>query len=239
MLDTLCERRATAQEHYQRGLDLKRKGFLLEAEQEFREAVEIDPCYFDPLLELLVEQEGKGISEEIRTDELIRRADQKYKLGMALLKNNLAEKAVRHLQAACDLERNNARYHCGLAKALAACSQAREAKANLRIAAEINGGSNSRLYRAQANYMLAKMHLKENHVRRAKRRLILAYILDYENEEIVHLMKKLGIGALRRGWILMRHKNRMGGRKKRYSLVSYTAEKMLESDSMDYFEKHG
>ena len=175
MLETLCERRATAQEHYQRGLELKRKGFLLEAEQEFRESMEIDPSYFDPLLELLVEQEGNGISEDIRTDELIRRADQRYKLGMALLKNNLAEKAVRHLSAACDLERDNTRYQYGLAKALATCGHTREAKAKLRIAAEINGGSNPRFHRAQANYLLAKMHMKAGHSRRAKRRLFLAY----------------------------------------------------------------
>ena len=97
MFETMFERRSVAEEHYQRGLQLKRKGYLLEAEHEFRQSLETDPAYFDPLLELLVEQEETGISEDIRSDQLLRRADQKYKLGMALLKHNRPERAIRHL----------------------------------------------------------------------------------------------------------------------------------------------
>lgn len=209
MHETLFERRAVAEEHYQRGLQLKRKGFLLEAEQEFQQSMEADPAYFDPLLELLVEQEEDGIAEDIRTNQLLRRADQKYKLGMALLKHNRPEKAVRHLSDACDLEGDNARYLCGLAQALTASGRKAEAIEKLRLAAEVEGGSNSRENRARAHYLLGKMHYKEGHIHRARRRLLMARALDPESEEIGALLRKVGVGFLQR-WLAphrMRHQD--------------------------------
>lgn len=210
MSETLFERRSVAQAHYERGLELKRQGFLLEAEQEFRRSMEADPCYFDPVLELLVEQEEGGISEDIRTEHLLRRADQKYKLGMVLLEHNHPEKAVRHLRAACDLEKENSKYHCGLARALLVCGQDGEAREVLRTAAKAPGGSDPREHRAQANFILGKMHLKAGHKRRAQRRLLMACSLGMDTEELRHLLKKLGIGTLRRAFLMTRLRRKEG-----------------------------
>ncbi len=194
----MFERRSVAEEHYQRGLHLKRKGFLLEAEQEFRESLETDPAYFDPLLELLVEQEESGISEDIRSEQLLRRADQKYKLGMALLQHNRAEKAIRHLEAACELESDNARYICGLAEAMAVIGQKKEAMERLRIATAARSGSEPDKYNARANYLLGKLHYKAGNINRAKRRLMMAYSQDPKNGEISAMLKRVRIGALKR-----------------------------------------
>ncbi len=202
MAETIFERRAQAQEHYKRGMKLKEDGFLLEAEQEFRHSLEDDPAYFEPLLELLVEQEETGVSEDIRTDKLLRRADQKYKLGLALLRNDRAEKAVRHLHAACQLENTNAKYHCGFAEALMAVGRREEALEILRYAAEINGGSNPWQYRAQANILLGEVHLQDRHFGRARQRLIRAYSLNPQNEEILPLLKRSRVGFFRRLFLL-------------------------------------
>ncbi len=210
MAETLFERRAAAQDHYHRGLELKRQGFLLEAEQEFRKSIEADPCYFDPVLELLVEQEEGG-SEDLRTEHLLRRADQKYKLGIALLKHGRGEKAVRHLRAACELEKENSKYHCGLAKALIACGLEGEAMDVLRRAARFLGGSDPVEHRALANLMLGKLHIKADHKHRARRRLLLACSLGIDNEEIARLLKKLGIGSLRRAFLISRMRRQEAG----------------------------
>ncbi|TKJ42359.1 hypothetical protein CEE37_01370 [candidate division LCP-89 bacterium B3_LCP] len=208
MVETLFERRATAQEHYKKGLQLKREGYLLEAEQEFRQSMDTDPSYFDPLLELLLEQEETGISEEIRCDQLLRRAEQKYKFGMALLKHKRPDKAVRHLQSACEIETDNVRYHCGLAEALAACSRVDEALASLRIATKVTGGSNPRQHRAKANFLLGKLHMKEGRIHRARRRLLMAYSQGEDGEETQALLKTLGVGKLRRAFMMSRLKRR-------------------------------
>ena len=42
MFETMFERRSAAEEHYQRGLQLKRRGYLLEAEHEFHIFHQID-----------------------------------------------------------------------------------------------------------------------------------------------------------------------------------------------------
>jgi tetratricopeptide (TPR) repeat protein len=204
MFETMFERRSAAEEHYQRGLQLKRKGYLLEAEHEFRLSLETDPAYFDPLLELLVEQEETGISEDIRSDQLLRRADQKYKLGMALLKHNRPERAIRHLEAACELENDNARYLCGLGEALAAFSRKAEAKEKLRLATTVSGGSEPRKYNARANYLLGKMHFKQGHINRARRRLLMAYSLDSNSAEISSLLKRAKVGPLTKWFALPR-----------------------------------
>ncbi len=204
MAETIFKRRAIAQEHYRRGLELKNNGFLLEAEQEFRQSVEEDPAYFDPLLELLVEQEESGISEDIRTDELLRRADQKYKLGMALLKHGRAEKALRHLNAACDIEKTNAKYSCGYAEALLAAGRQEEAWEALRYAAEMHSGSNARQYRARANMLLGIEHLHSGRMSRARRRLLAAYVMNPKNEEILPLLKESRVGILHRLFLIPR-----------------------------------
>jgi tetratricopeptide (TPR) repeat protein len=209
MTETLFERRSEAEEHYQRGLQLKRRGFLLEAEQEFRLSLETDPSFFDPLLELLIEQEETGISEDIRSDQLLKRADQKYKLGMALLKHRRPEKAVRHLQAACDLESDNARYLCGLAEALEKAGRREDAREKLRIAANAAGGSEPVKYRARAHYLLGKLHLKEGHLHRARRRLLTAYSLDPDCGDVSTLLRRAKVGKLRQ--MLMMSKLKKAG----------------------------
>ncbi len=206
MTETLFERRSEAEEHYQRGLQLKRRGFLLEAEQEFRLSLETDPSYFDPLLELLIEQEETGITEEIRSEQLLKRADQKYKLGMALLEHGRPEKAVRHLQAACEAETDNARYLCGLAEALKKSGRKEEAKEKLRIAANAVSGSEPVKYRARAHYLLGKMHLKEGHMHRARRRLLMAYSLDPECGDVTTLLRKAKVGRLRQMLMLSKYR---------------------------------
>lgn len=228
MTETLFERRSAAEEHYQRGLELKRKGFFLEAEQEFRQSMETDPAFFDPLLELLIEQEEEGIAEDLRTSQLLRRADQKYKLGIALLKHNRPEKAVRHLNEACALESDNAKYLCALAQALAASGRKEEAMEKLRIAAGVRGGSNPQENSARAHYLLGKMHLKEGHVNRARRRLLMAYALNPEAEEVIVLLKKVGVGPLRR-WLMsscLKRQNRAQGR--RYTPVARMKDNPME-----------
>ncbi|MBU0519057.1 tetratricopeptide repeat protein [bacterium] len=202
MPETMFDRRSEAEEHYRRGLELKRQGYLLEAELEFKQSLEADPAYFDPLLEILIEQEEHGAAEDIRSDQLLRRADQKYQLGMALMKNNRAEKAVRHFEAACNLESDNAKYFCGLGEALAKTGQMREAREKLRIAANTTGGSNSEKYRARAHYLMGKWHLEEGHKTRARRRLMMAYILDPKSEKTAKLMKKAGISSLQKIFLL-------------------------------------
>ena len=198
MSETLFRRRATAEEHYGRGLELKRKGYLLEAEEEFRRSLEADPAFFDPLLEIFMDQEQASVAEDIRSDQLLRRADQRYKLGMALLDHGQPQRAVRHLRAACDLEGDNARYFCALAEALAVTGRPEEAAEKLRVAADLKGGSDPEKHRARAHYLLARMHLKAGHVNRAKRRLLLAYALDPQNEQIAADLKKVRVGVLRR-----------------------------------------
>ena len=232
MAETLFERRAAAQDHYDRGLELKRQGFLLEAEQEFRKSMEADPCYFDPVLELLVEQE-EGSSEDLRTDHLLRHADQKYKLGMALLHHGRSEKAIRHLQAACDVERDNSKYHCGLAKALIACGQEAAAMEVLRRAARVRGGSDPVEHRAQANLMLGKLHLKAGHKHRARRRLLLACSLGMDDEEIARSLKKLGVGSLRRAFLISRMKRREGVMENSQANVAEPVELLLSHDSRE------
>jgi tetratricopeptide (TPR) repeat protein len=204
MSETLFERRSAAEEHYRRGLELKRKGYLLEAELEFKQSLETDPAYFDPLLELLVEQEQTGFAEDIRSDQLLRRADQKYKLGVALLEHNRPEKAIRHLEAACELETDNAKYLCALAEALTANKRKSDAREKLRIAANAMGGSEPDKYRARAHYLLGKMHLKDGHLGRARRRLVMAYSMDPKNENISRLLRKAKVGKLRQ--MLMKSK---------------------------------
>ncbi|MCX6640974.1 MAG: hypothetical protein NTW14_10940 [bacterium] len=208
MLETILERRATAEEHYRRGLRLKGEGYLLEAEQEFKLSMEVDPAYFDPLLEILIEQEETGVSEDIRTDELLRRADQKYRLGMALLKHKRAEKAIRHLNDACQSELDNAKYLVGLAEALADCGRLKEAKENLRIAAELHGGSDPLRYRARAHLLLSEMHLKDGHLRRARRRVMMAHSLDPKNEDIALMFKRVKIGPIQRMFLVSHHKDK-------------------------------
>jgi hypothetical protein len=208
MLDAILERRATAEEHYKRGLRLKGEGYLLEAEEEFKLSVETDPAYFDPLLEILIDQEKSGISEEIRTDELLRRADQKYKLGMALVRNKHPEKAIRHLTAACQAELDNSKYLVGLSQALIDAGRVKEAKDNLRIATELNGGSDPSRFRAQAHVLLAELHLKDGHASRARRRAMLAHSLDPKNEEVTLMLKRAKVGPLQRLLLFSNHKDR-------------------------------
>jgi tetratricopeptide (TPR) repeat protein len=202
MAETIFERRANADEHYQRGMELKNSGSLLEAEQEFRQSLEEDPAYFEPLLELLVGQEETGTQLDIRPDDLLKRADQKYKLGMALLKNNRAEKALRHLKAACDFENTNAKYYCGYGEALVAAGRHDEAVEVLRYAAEAHGGSNSRQHRAKANMILGEMHHQAGHRSRARRRLLAAYTMDPDNMEITLRMKQVRVGLLTRLFLI-------------------------------------
>ena len=216
MSETMFERRSAAEEHYQRGLQLKRKGYLLEAEREFRESLETDPAFFDPLLELLIEQEETGISEEIRCDQLLRRADQKYKLGMALLQHNRPEKAIRHLQAAYELESDNAKYICGLAEALTAFNQHQEAMEKLRFATSAEGGSDPKKHQARAHYMLGKLHFKAGNFKRAKRRLMLAYELDPKNEKIAIMMKRAKVSIFRRLFPWMNGKNSLRHVRQKY-----------------------
>ncbi len=204
MAETIFERRAAAEDHYRRGLQLKQEGFLLEAEQEFRQSLEEDPAFFDPLLELLVDQEETGVSEDIRTDELLRRADQKYRLGMALLKHGRAEKAVRHLKAACLAENTNAKYHCGYGEALLAVGRLDDARETLRYAAEAHGGSHPRKYRARAHMLLGELYLKDGKISRARRRLLMAYAQDPKNDEIMVLLKQTRVGWFRRIFVLPR-----------------------------------
>lgn len=196
MAETIFQRRALAQEHYQRGLKLKEDGLVVEAEQEFRQSLQEDPVYFEPLLELLIEQEETGVVEDTRPERMLRRADQKYKLGMALLKHGRAEKAIRHLKAACDLENTNAKYHCSYAEALMAINRREEALETLRYAAEVHGGSNPWQHRAKANVLLGEAHLNEGHKSRARQRFIRAYVLDPNNEEIRMWLRRSRVGFL-------------------------------------------
>jgi thioredoxin-like negative regulator of GroEL len=202
MAETIFARRANAQEHYQRGLELKQDGLVQEAEQEFRHSLEEDPAYFEPLLELLVCQEESEAAEEVRTDSMLKRADQKYKLGMALIKHGRPEKALRHLKAACDIENTNSKYHCGYAEGLLAAGRQDEAEEILRYAAEAHGGSNPRVHRARANMLLGDLHYQAGHRTRARRRLVAAYTMDPNNMEISLLLKKVRIGLLRRLFLI-------------------------------------
>lgn len=209
MPETMFDRRTEAEDHYRRGLELKRQGYLLEAELEFRQSLETDPAYFDPLLEILVQQEETGSAEDIRSDQLLQRAEQKYKLGKALMEHDRAEKAVRHFEAACELETDNAKYFCWLGEALAKAGRIRDAKDKLRIAANVTGGSDSEKYRARAHYLMGKWHLEDDHKTRARRRLLMAYILDPKCSKITRLMKKAGIGSLQKIFLLPKLKQKM------------------------------
>jgi tetratricopeptide (TPR) repeat protein len=213
MAETIFERRANAQELYRRGLDLKSNGLLEEAEQAFRQSLENDPAYFEPLLELLLEQEETGEPQDDRAEELLKRADQKYKLGMALLKHGRAEKAIRHLKSACDIENTNSKYHCGYGETLLAAGRQDEAIEVLRYTAEAHGGSNPWQFRARANMLLGDLHSQAGHRSRARRRLLAAYTLDPNNMEIALKLKHVRIGLFR--WLSMLPKLRRAKNRKR------------------------
>ncbi|RJP81452.1 MAG: hypothetical protein C4524_01825 [Candidatus Zixiibacteriota bacterium] len=213
MAETLFERRALAEEHYRRGLELKKNGNRQEAVLAFRQSLEDDPAFFDPLLELLVEQEETGEAKDLRTEEVLRRADQKYKLGIALLKHSRPEKALRHLKSACEFENTNAKYHCGYAEALLAAGRQDDAREILRYAAEAHGGSNPRLYRARANVLMAEIHLDSGHRSRARRRLLAAFAQDPANPEIMPLLKRSRLGLFQRLFVLPRLQKKAESRK--------------------------
>ena len=109
---------------YRYGVLLRAEGRLVEAAEQFQQAIEINPCYVQAVVKLGITQQQLGrVDEAIETfhralDIKPQFVDLHYRLGLLYTDRRQFEEAVRHMEAAVAGAPDNRQIRAGLALAL-------------------------------------------------------------------------------------------------------------------------